>query len=125
VSGVCTSVWQRLTRLRHEQRRHLRGRDRRSALVEVRVDGYDTGVGRQPKERAVLQAAVDFGIDISLLESNLALSPAERVRELVAMNRLHAEIQARTLTPEERARLDELELQELVAYLGDEPALAP
>lgn len=63
-------------------------------------------------------AAVEFGIDVSLLESNLRLTPAERLRELVAMNHLHEQIQSRTLTPEDRERLAAMELEEKLAGLG-------
>jgi hypothetical protein len=77
-------------------------------------------VRRQPDDSPALRAAIEFGI--SLLESNLALTPAQRIQELVAMNRLHMQIQMRTLTPEERARLDALELAETLAYL--DPASA-
>lgn len=77
---------------------------------------------RQQDDSPDLRAAIEFGIDISLLESNLALTPAQRIQELVAMNRLHTQIQMRTLTPEERARLDALELAETLAYLDPESA---
>jgi hypothetical protein len=76
----------------------------------------------QQDDSPVLRAAIEFGIDISLLDSNLALTPAQRIQELVAMNRLHTQIQMRTLTPEERARLDALELAETLAYLDRESA---
>jgi hypothetical protein len=80
-------------------------------------------VRRQPDDSPALRAAIEFGIDISLLESNLALTPAQRIQELVAMNRLHMQIQMRTLTPEESARLEALELTETLAYL--DPGSAP
>ena len=69
-----------------------------------------------------LREAIEFGIDISLLESNLALTPAQRIRQLTAMNRLQWEIRMRTLTPEERERLDARELAEKLATLPAEPA---
>ena len=65
-------------------------------------------------------AAVEFGIDVSLIESNAELTPAERIEELVTMNRLHEEIQARTLSAEERDRLTAMELTEELARLGPE-----
>lgn len=77
---------------------------------------------RQQDDSPALREAIEFGIDISLLESNLALTPAQRIQELVAMNRLHMQIQMRTLTPEERARLDALELAEALAYLDPRSA---
>ena len=57
------------------------------------------------------QRAIEFGIDVTLLEANLALTPAQRLRELVAMNRFHEQIQSRTLTPSERAKNDARELE--------------
>lgn len=39
------------------------------------------------------QAAIEMGIDVVLLESNLALTPAERVRQLGDMLTLAAEVQ--------------------------------
>jgi hypothetical protein len=39
------------------------------------------------------QAAIEMGIDVFLLEANLALSPAERVRQLDDMLALSAKIQ--------------------------------
>ena len=71
--------------------------------------------------------AIAFGIDAALIESNLRLTPAERIRELVEMNRLHHDIQARTLSAEERERLGVMELQDKLARLGSElvSGLAP
>lgn len=43
---------------------------------------------------------------MTLLEANLARTPAERLQELVTMNRLHEQLQQRTLTPTQRAALD-------------------
>jgi len=57
-------------------------------------------------EPSAWQAAIDFGIDVTLLEANLQRTPAERLRELTAMNRFHAEVQARTVPAELRRRLD-------------------
>lgn len=34
------------------------------------------------------QRAIDYGIDVSLLEENLRLTPDERLQQLVAMQRL-------------------------------------
>ena len=55
--------------------------------------------------------AIEFGIDVTLLEANLARTPAERIAELVAMNRLQAQIQARTLDDATRRKLDAAELR--------------
>ena len=64
-------------------------------------------------ERDPSQEAIDFGVDITLLEANLRLTPAERIRELVAMNRFREDMQSRTLSPEMRRRLEDAELREL------------
>ncbi len=34
------------------------------------------------------QAAIDFGIDVTLLEANLRMTPDERIQQLMAMQRL-------------------------------------
>lgn len=62
------------------------------------------------------EQAIAFGVDVTLLEANLARTPAERLRELTAMNRFHAAVQARTLSEAERRRLD---AEELVAKFGE------
>jgi len=38
-------------------------------------------------EPSAWQAAIDFGIDVTLLEANLERTPAERLRELVSIRR--------------------------------------
>lgn len=51
------------------------------------------------------QAAIDYGIDVSLLEENLKLTPEERLAQLVAMQRLFDAIQAARLeTPPDAPR---------------------
>jgi hypothetical protein len=65
---------------------------------------------------AAWQAAIDFGIDVTLLAANLERTPAERLRELVAMNRFQAELQARTVPDELQRRID---AEELVAKFGE------
>jgi hypothetical protein len=48
------------------------------------------------------QAAIDFGIDVSLLEENLRLTPEERLAQLVAIQRLFDALQpARDEAPRE------------------------
>ena len=65
------------------------------------------------------QQAIDFGIDVTLLEANLARTPAQRLQDLVAMNRLQQELQARTLTPAQRAAIDAIELEQKFGALLD------
>lgn len=79
------------------------------------------GDGRS-SEPSAWQAAIDFGIDVSLLEANLRRTPAERLRELVAMNRFQAEVQARTVPEALRRRID---AEELAAKFGELLAAAP
>lgn len=73
-----------------------------------------------PRESLWWQRAIEFGIDVTLLEANLMLTPAERLRELVAMNRFHERIQSRTLTPAQRADIDAAELELKFGPLLDE-----
>ncbi len=53
---------------------------------------YTAGMAtvRSPKDESAWQAAIAFGIDVTLLEANLERTPAERLRELVAMNQFQA-----------------------------------
>lgn len=58
------------------------------------------------------QAAIDFGIDVSLLEANLRLTPDERLKQLVAMQTLYDSMKPAGRDPEpprpnERMREDE------------------
>lgn len=76
----------------------------------------------QRSESIAWQAAIDFGIDVTLLAANLERTPAERLRELVAMNRFQAELQARTVPSELRRRM---EVEELMAKFGTLLAAAP
>jgi hypothetical protein len=70
------------------------------------------------------EAAAEFGIDLALLDANLARTPAERLAELAAMIRLVEAMQDRTLSAEQRARLRRREMAaELLAY-GFEEELA-
>jgi len=57
------------------------------------------------------EQAIEFGIDVTLLEANLARTPAERIAELVAMNRVQAQIQSQTLDDATRRKLDAAELR--------------
>lgn len=61
--------------------------------------------------RSAWDEASAFGIDVTLLEANLRRTPAERIRELVAMNRFQAAVQARAVPEAVRARLARAELE--------------
>lgn len=94
---------------------------------DARLAGYGLVVecsrmsnGKPSSHGPAWDSAVEFGIDVSLIESNARLTPAQRIRELVAMNRLHEQIQARTLTPEERDALYARELREELERFGPE-----
>jgi len=63
------------------------------------------------KARSAWQEACAFGIDVTLLEANLRRTPAERIRELVAMNHFQAGVQVRLVPEAVRARLERAELQ--------------
>lgn len=46
------------------------------------------------QRRTAWQAAIDYGIDVSLLEENLKLTPDERLAHLVAMQRFYDAVRA-------------------------------
>ena len=62
-------------------------------------------------EQSAWRAAHEFGIDVTLLEANLARTPAERLRELVVMNRFQAQAQGRGLPEGVRQATEEAELR--------------
>ncbi len=62
------------------------------------------------------QAAIDFGIDVTLLEESLRRTPAERIQQLVAMNRFQHGVQMRTVPEKLR---DQLAAANLLAKFGD------
>jgi len=57
--------------------------------VEVLID----------QKKTARQMAIDYGIDVSLLEENLRLTPDERLAQLVAMQRLFDRIRAERSDP--------------------------
>jgi hypothetical protein len=67
---------------------------------------------RQPDGTGDVQADLVAAAGIIALRANLALTPVQRIAELVAMNRFHAEIQARTVPSWLRAALDAREIEE-------------
>jgi hypothetical protein len=50
------------------------------------------------------QRAIDFGIDVTLLEENLRLTPDERLQQLVAMQRLFDAVRAESAEARDRTR---------------------
>ena len=57
--------------------------------------------------------------DIAALRSNLALSPAQRMANLVAMNMFHARVQSRTLAEPVRAALRQRDIEDARARLEE------
>jgi len=49
------------------------------------------------------QRAIDYGIDISLLEENLRLTPDDRLQQLVAMQRFVDAVRAEKMTTERKS----------------------
>ena len=73
-----------------------------------------------PSYGAGWDAAIEEGIDVALLESNLRLTPAERIQALVESNRWVDRMQARSV-PEGVLRIrEDVRLQEKLAALGPE-----
>jgi len=54
---------------------------------------------RKDQHGTAWQAAIDYGIDVSLLEENLRLTPDERLDQLVAMQRLYDAVRAERVEP--------------------------
>lgn len=69
-------------------------------------------MARRPQSIDATPADLMATADLISLRANLALSPAQRIVELVAMNRFHAEVQVRTLAPWLRAALQDREVEE-------------
>ena len=57
-------------------------------------------------------------VDLLALEANLALTPVARVAELVEMNRLHHDVQTRSLSRRQRELLWQIEVGEARDRLG-------
>lgn len=70
------------------------------------------------------EEAAAFGIDLALLDSNLRRTPEERLAQLEAMTRLSDQMQAQTLTPDQRRRLERRAMLEEVRAYGFEEDLA-
>ncbi len=60
-----------------------------------------------------------LGIDLTLLVEALSRTPAQRITDLVATNRLAHRIQQRTLTAAERERIQQSELEQKWGELLD------
>lgn len=65
-------------------------------------------------------SAIEAGIDVTMIEQNLQLSPAERLSQLESANLFVAEVQARTVPDAVRREREQRRLQEKLAMLGPE-----
>lgn|GEM_PF-2717057 len=76
-----------------------------------------------PDKFPACAAALDLGIDVTLLEANVRLTPAERMRSLMRQLGLQQRLQEANLSP---AQLEAIELryrQEKLDYYGPQPEL--
>lgn len=76
-------------------------------------------MSRRPDSIDDIQAHFGDAADMAALRANLALSPLQRMAELVAMNRFHADVQARTLAPWLRDALEAREIDEAFRRLRE------
>lgn len=81
----------------------------------------DARIARAENARRSRREAADFGVDLELLDAELARSPAERLRANAALVGLAVRARRQTLTAEQRVRLERREmLEEIRAYGLDE-----
>ena len=69
-------------------------------------------------QQVIVEAAIAVGVDVTMLEQNLRLTPAERIRQLDEANRFLEEIQARTLPEQVRREREHQRLMEKLSALG-------
>ena len=78
-------------------------------------------IARAENARRARSEAADFGVDLALLDADLARSPAERLSANAALVALAVRARRQMLTAEQRARLEHREmLEEIRAYGFDE-----
>ncbi len=78
-------------------------------------------ISRAENARRARREAAEFGVDLALLDAELARSPAERLRANDALVGLAVRARRQTLTTEQRVRLGRREmLEEIRAYGFDE-----
>ena len=65
-------------------------------------------------------AAIEHGIDVTLLLANLKLTPAQRIARLDRLNRFAADVQRRTVPAKIREALARRRLEEKLEALGPE-----
>ena len=71
-----------------------------------------------PSSGPAWDAAIEFGIDVTLLEHNLGLTPCERMQQAAQHLRFIEAVQQRTVPAELRARLEHQRLWEKIDALG-------
>ena len=74
---------------------------------------------QQEETRSEWTAAEARGAKLAAIRANLALTPAERIAELVAMNHFHHAVQSRTLSQRQLAALDAREVERARARLRE------
>ena len=65
-------------------------------------------------------AAIEAGVDVTMIEANLRLSPAERIAQMMEATRFIVEVQQRTVPEHVRSAREEARLREKLAALGSE-----
>ena len=72
------------------------------------------------------EAAIEFGIDVTLLLRNLELSPAQRLAQHAQQQRFAQEVRSRTVSPAIRRAQSQQALREKIEALGGpDPAWPP
>lgn len=71
------------------------------------------------------EAAIGLGIDVTLIERNLRLTPLQRIRQLDAHLRYCERVQRRTVAPELRRALERARMLEKLTALGGADLLPP
>jgi hypothetical protein len=90
-----------------------------TAVLDLDQAQTPTDVARSlPSSGPAWDAAIEFGIDVTLLERNLQLTPRERMQQAAQHLRFIEAVQQRTLPGELRARLEQERLWEKIDALG-------
>jgi hypothetical protein len=63
-------------------------------------------------------AAIAAGVDVTMIEANLCLTPGERLRRHDAYARFREQVQSRTVSPTLRAAIEARRVDEKLASLG-------
>ena len=100
--------WDLLTKVKQISRNRHGLRTAISRIPFAGRGGLAVSIGRTSSAGRATESPC---VDVTLLAANLEHTPAECLRELVAMNRFQAELQARTVPSELRRRMDAEELR--------------